>query len=221
MTSHWTKPANGPKAMPPATAADEKIRVRNVRKILKAATVVFSRKGFDGTRIAEIAKQAGLPKANVYYYFGSKEEIYSAVIAHVLEGWDGALEEIKPDREPLEALEGYIRAKLEHSRKNVEESKVFANEILRGGQFLTRRDRLHMRLVTRERAEIIQRWVDDGKIRPVDPNHLFIILWSATQFYADFDILAADALGTSRLKSADYAAAARAIVETVLHGLRP
>ena len=50
---------------------DEKVRARNVRLILDAATEVFSRKGFDGTRMAEIATAAGLPKANLYYYFSS------------------------------------------------------------------------------------------------------------------------------------------------------
>ena len=47
---------------------------------MKAATEIFARKGFDGTRIAEIAERSGLPKANVYYYFTSKEEIYTAVL---------------------------------------------------------------------------------------------------------------------------------------------
>jgi TetR/AcrR family transcriptional regulator len=50
---------------------------------------------------------------------------------------------------------------------------------------------------------------------------LFIILWSATQFYADFEVLACDALESRRLKLSDYEAAARAIVQTVLRGLRP
>jgi TetR/AcrR family transcriptional regulator len=199
---------------------DERIRTRNERKILKAATVVFSRKGFDGTRIAEIAEQAGLPKANVYYYFASKEEIYAAVIAHLLQGWDDALKHISLDRDPIEALEAYVRAKLDYSRRNVEESRVFAAEILRGASFLSREDRNHMRLVTKRHAEIVAHWIAAGKIRPVDPRHLFIVLWSATQFYADFETLACDALEARRLKVSDYESAARTIVQTVLRGLQ-
>ena len=98
---------------------------------------------------------------------------------------------------------------------------MFAAEILRGGQFLSRKDREHMRLVTRRHAEIIDHWIASGKIRPVDPRHLFIILWSATQFYADFETLACDALESRRLTLKDYEAAAGAIVATVLRGLQP
>jgi TetR/AcrR family transcriptional regulator len=203
------------------TGEEERIRARNERRILRAATDIFSRKGFDGTRIAEIAEGAELPKANVYYYFPSKEDIYRAVIRRLIEGWDRALEEIRADREPEEALAGYVAAKIAYTRKNAAESRLFANEIIRGARFLTRQDRDHMAAVTRERAEIIEGWIAAGKLAPVDPRHLFILLWSATQFYGDFEPLACDALGTKRLRAADYETAARTITETVLRGLRP
>jgi TetR/AcrR family transcriptional regulator len=221
MRSPRTKAARQIATRPAERGGEERIRALNVRKIMKAATKVFSRRGFDGARIVEIAEQAGLPKANVYYYFGSKEEIYDAVIAHLIQGWDDALKHISLDRDPIESLEAYVRAKLDYSRRNVEESRVFAAEILRGGQSLSRKDRDHMRLVTRRHAEIVDHWIASGKILPVDPRHLFIILWSATQFYADFEALACDALESRRLKLSDYEAAARAIVQTVLRGLRP
>ena len=85
---------------------EERIRARNQRLILKAAIEVFSKKGFDGTPISEIAEKSGLPKANVYYYFETKEAIYRAVIAHLIQGWDDALTHIRPDAEPRMALEG-------------------------------------------------------------------------------------------------------------------
>ena len=99
---------------------EDRIRERNRRLIIKAGIEVFSRKGFDGARIAEIAEASGLPKANVYYYFASKEEIYTAIIAHLIAGWDDALKYISPEREPAEAFRLYIRAKLEYTRKNVD-----------------------------------------------------------------------------------------------------
>lgn len=44
-------------------------------KILKAAEEVFAEKGFDGARVDEIAKRAGVNKALIYYYFASKDQI--------------------------------------------------------------------------------------------------------------------------------------------------
>jgi hypothetical protein len=96
---------------------------------------------------------------------------------------------------------------------------MFATEILAGAPFLSRRDREHMRDVTKERSEIIELWISQGKLKPVDPRHLFIILWSSTQFYADFDKLACDALETNRLTAADLENAAQTIIQTVIASL--
>ncbi|MDX3928527.1 MAG: TetR family transcriptional regulator C-terminal domain-containing protein [Shinella sp.] len=198
---------------------EEKVRARNVRRIVKAAIAVFSRKGFDGTRIAEIAATAGLPKANIYYYFSSKEEIYSAIITQLIAGWDDALSHIRPDREPEEALSAYIRAKLDYSRRHPEESRLFAGEIIQGARFLTRRDRAHMRSTTEKYVPIVDGWIRDGRVQAVSPHHLFIMLWSMTQFYADFELLAADALGRKKLKAEDFEEAADTITRTILDGL--
>lgn len=201
--------------------ADERIRERNERLIIKAGIDVFSRKGFDGTRISEIAEASGLPKANVYYYFESKEVIYRAVVAHLIKEWDDALNYIQADRNPAEALEDYIKAKLDYTRRNSAESRLFASEIIRGAQFLTRADRVHTREVTDRAVAVVEGWIAKGLLKPVDVRHLFIMLWSATQFYGDFEPLARDALHAKRLTGQDYTDAAHTILHTVLHGLTP
>ena len=117
---------------------EERIRARNEAAILAAAIDLFARKGFDGTRIAEVAEHSGLPKANVYYYFPAKEDIYRALIDRLIASWDTALEELQPERDPAEAIMAYIRAKLDYSRRFAAQSKLFANEI-RWGRWLSRR----------------------------------------------------------------------------------
>lgn len=200
---------------------EERIRERNRRLILKAGIEVFSRKGFDGTRIAEIAEASGLPKANVYYYFSSKEEIYTAIIAHLIRSWDDALTPITSDREPADAFRDYVRAKLEYTRKNAAESRLFASEVVHGARFLTKKDREHMRQITDKRVVVVEGWIAAGKMAPVDPRHLFVMLWAATQYYGDFEPLAADALRRKRLSAADYDKAAETITQTVLSGILP
>ncbi len=200
---------------------DERIRARNQRLILKAAIDVFSKKGFDGTPISEIAERSGLPKANVYYYFESKEAIYRAVIAHLIQGWDDALTHITPEAEPRVALAAYVRAKLDYTRRNASESRLFAAEIIRGAEYLTRADRRHMMDVTDRAAAVVDGWIAAGRLRPVNARHLFIMLWSATQFYGDFEPLAADALKARKLTSRHFDDAASTIVDTVLGGILP
>ena len=56
-------------------------------------------------------------------------------------------------------------------------------------------------------------------MQPVDPRHLFFMLWAATQTYADFAVQIAAVLGRKSLKPADYDAAAKQTTEIVLRGL--
>ncbi|MBX9458066.1 MAG: TetR family transcriptional regulator C-terminal domain-containing protein [Rhizobium sp.] len=207
--------------MAKARDPEERISARNRRIIIKAGIEIFARKGFDGTRIAEIAEASGLPKANVYYYFSSKEEIYTAIIAHLIAGWDDALKYISPEREPAEAFRLYIKAKLDYARRNGAESRLFASEIIQGARFLTKKDRDHMRRVTDVHVGVVEGWIAAGKLLPVDPRHLFIMLWASTQFYAEFEPVAADGLRKTRLKIEDYDKAAATISETILKGILP
>jgi TetR/AcrR family transcriptional regulator len=198
-----------------------KIRRKNEAEILRAATLLFSKNGFQGVRIAEVAEEAGLPKANIYYYFTSKEAIYTGILRKLISGWDEALEEIRADREPREALEAYVRAKLDYGRRNPEESRLFAAELQSGGPFLSDADREHMREATDKRVTIVEGWIENGRMKPVNPRHLFIILWSATQFYIDSDKLACDALRVPEMTDTDYQDAAATILQTVIGSVIP
>ena len=210
--------AKAVRADPEREAPTPRIRARNEEKILRAAVGLFADKSFHGTHVKEIAKVSGLPKTNVYYYFPTKESIYTAVIERLIEGWDRAFEHIVPEHEPREAIAAYIRAKLEYSRRYATESRFFANEILRGAQFLERRQRQHIRDVTDQRAHVVEEWIRRGQMAPVDPRHFFIMLWSATQFYADFGMLAADVLNRRWLTSTDFDAAAETMTRVILDG---
>lgn len=76
-----------------------------------------------------------------------------------------------------------------------------------------------MRRVTVEKESVIDASAASGKIMPVDARHLFILLWSATQFYVEFEALACDALDIDKLVEADYVKAAKTITTAMLRGL--
>jgi AcrR family transcriptional regulator len=201
-----------------AAGSDSRIRARNTKRILDAAITIFAQKGFDGTSIAEIAGRSGLPKANVYYYFKTKRAIYATIIANLIEQWDNALAHLTADREPADALSAYIRAKLDFSRRHTAQSKMFANEVVHGGRFLSRGNKAHIQAITFEKAKVFEGWMKSGKMDPVHPMHLFILLWAATQFYADFGVMAEKALNTNRISGSDYAVAAETLIAIILRG---
>jgi AcrR family transcriptional regulator len=48
-------------------------------QLLDTAELLFSRKGFDGTSVRDIAEEAGINTAMISYYFGSKEKLMEAI----------------------------------------------------------------------------------------------------------------------------------------------
>ena len=74
-----------------------RIRQKNEETILAAAAEEFARYGFKGTSMNAIASRAGLPKANVHYYFNSKLGLYVEVMRHILELWDTAFDDLTVD----------------------------------------------------------------------------------------------------------------------------
>jgi hypothetical protein len=58
-----------------------KIEKRTLKEnqIIDAAEVVFSRQGYDNTKMEDIAAQIGVSKGTVYFYFSSKENLYMAI----------------------------------------------------------------------------------------------------------------------------------------------
>jgi AcrR family transcriptional regulator len=213
-----SQPSAGGLAMKRKTTNELRVGARNKAKILAAAVELFAAKGFEGTRIAAIAAAAGLPKANVYYYFKTKTAIYRTIISGLIAQWDTALAHLRADRHPADAIGDYIRAKIEFSRRHQRESKIFASEAVHGGRFLTRQDRAHMQAITLEKAAVFRQWARSGKMDAIDPMHLFILLWASTQFYADSKILAENALETSTLRASDFDKAATVITRIVLKG---
>jgi len=54
-------------------------------KILKAAEKLFAEKGFDGARVDDIAENAGVNKALIYYYFKSKRDVLDELFNRLIE----------------------------------------------------------------------------------------------------------------------------------------
>lgn len=164
-----------------------KIREKNSRIILEAAEVEFVKHGYKGTSMQAISDAAGLPKANVHYYFQSKEKLYHAVLKDILQRWSDILDDMNKDGDPSETLEHYIRAKVDLSVNYPNASKIFATEIIQGAPNLKEYIRTDLRQWVRSKTQIIDHWIEQRKMLPVDPVHLVFMIWSTTQHYADFE----------------------------------
>lgn len=195
-----------------------RVRARNERRILEAAETEFDQHGFGGARMQRIADRAGLPKANIHYYFHNKLALYHAVLNGVVTMWNEAFDRITVDDDPAEALATYIRAKMAFSRARPAAARIFTDEIMRGAPHLKDYLRGDLRRWIRERTDVMQQWIDAGRMDPVDPYHLVFLIWSATQHYADYAVQISALHGKSRLTRTDYDAAADSLVGVILKG---
>ena len=170
-----------------AVGAKTRIQEKNTTSILDAALDVFSRHGFRGATVDQIANAAGLSKPNLLYYFKTKEAIHNALLAGLLDSWLDPLRTLDPDGDPIEEIISYTLRKLDMARSLPRESRLFANEIVQGAPRIIDDIRGPLRQMVDEKAAVIDQWVADGKIAKVNAHHLIFSIWATTQHYADFD----------------------------------
>ncbi len=195
------------------------IRQQNETTILHAAETVFAEAGFGGATMQLIADMAGLPKANLHYYFATKEDLYRRVVRNIFEIWLHAAESMDNAAGPVEGIGAYIDAKMEISRRHPNGSKVWASEVMHGAPVIQDYLETTLRDWTTGRAALIQRWVDEGKMRPVNPEHLLYMLWATTQHYADFGHQIETLNGGKPLTDAQWREAKDQVKTMILRGI--
>ncbi len=204
--------------------AQGRIRQENMERIMKAAEKVFAGSGFRGATTSAIALEAGLPKANIHYYFGTKEKLYRAVLDDIVELWLSSFREIGEMDDPAETLADYIRGKMQLSRDRPNASKVFANELIRGAPRINSYLSTELKDWVEEKSGILDNWIAQGRMAPVDTKHLIFHIWAMTQTWADFEAQWSAILGRKNgLEAPDFETATNAIITTVLRncGLVP
>jgi TetR/AcrR family transcriptional regulator len=208
-----------PKQQENSTTTNAERRRRGEELILRIAEEVFANLGFQGATMTEIGKRAGLPKANIHYYFSSKAKLYQRVIDDVFTVWLEAADKFDDLDDPRLALTAYINAKMELARNRPNGSKVWANEIIHGAPMI--RDYLETHLlewcVSREAR--IQSWIDRGMLRPVNPRYLLYMIWASTQHYADFGTQINVLNKGEPLSDQAFEEAKQTLIDVILNGL--
>lgn len=92
---------------------ETRVDLTSEQKILEAAKIIFIQKGFDGTRMQDIANEAKINKALVHYYFRSKEDLFAKIFdifsSQIMPNIEGMLSQDMPVFDRVEAfIHGYI-----------------------------------------------------------------------------------------------------------------
>ncbi|WP_286261059.1 TetR/AcrR family transcriptional regulator [Thalassotalea atypica] len=195
-----------------------KIRIKSEAKIIEAAQEEFIIQGFKGATVQSIADRAGLPKANILYYFKNKENLYHAVLEQTLNMWDEGIGDIRIEDGPKVAIEKIVASKIKMSFENPRASKIYAMEIIQGAQHLKEFTRTYLRKWVKEKVAMFQAWIDRGEMSNVDPYGLIFLIWSTTQHYADFETQILTVMNRNEFEEEDADLITKFLTDFVLRG---
>lgn len=120
--------------------------------ILQAAFNVFVDRGFDGARVAQIAKTAGIQQGLIYHYFPSKQKLFYAVIDEVFRPFFDAYESDPYEKPCLEHIEKWIRNYFQFLVENPKVTRLYtwclaSHSWLDAPQMHSRADEMTLQLV--------------------------------------------------------------------------
>ena len=178
--------ARGPRAKAVKTEPRTNDPARTMADIIEVATHEFSEKGLAGARIDVIAEAMRTSKRMIYYYFGSKEALYIAVLEEAYR----RIREIEAglhleDLAPEDALRKLVGFTVDYQLANPDFIRLVMNENIHRGEFLAQSKTIQQLNVPAINAvrEVYERGVKAGVFRSgVDPVDLHMSI-SALSFF--------------------------------------
>ncbi|VAX29677.1 hypothetical protein MNBD_IGNAVI01-3186 [hydrothermal vent metagenome] len=113
--------------MPRTKEQFKEIREKTKQNIIDAALKLFAQRGYYGTSIADIAKEAGVSKGLAYNYFKSKNELAEAIFSQLYIFFDQYDKLFAEVTDPYKLLELMIKGTFKHLRENEEFWKLYTS----------------------------------------------------------------------------------------------
>ena len=155
--------------------------------ILRAATRVFARYGYEGGSIEKISKSAKSVDRMIYYYFGSKEGLFIEVLESAYRRMNDAELKLKLNSsKPVEGLNAVIAFVLSYYRKNPEFITLLNIENLQRGKHIAKSER------TREYSSpaiaIISELLQNGAAQDIfrtdiSARNVYLLIVATAYFY--------------------------------------
>lgn len=198
-------------------------------RIKTAAVEVFIEKGYDGTRMQEIATRAGANKAMIHYYFRSKVDLFEAIIKETFEEMFREMRQVQPlpkDVDPKILFSRLIRLHFGFLSRHPELPKLLAREIHTGNPIVQKILTDLMKKVRKELlADILaamRRMIRAKKLRPVDPlQTIWNVVSLSLFFFIAKPVLEIGWPETFQQEEALLKKREKAIVDFILYGLLP
>jgi AcrR family transcriptional regulator len=180
---HFQKAVDSTSAAPVPRTNDP---VRTMAGILEVATAEFASKGLSGARIDEIAAATRTSKRMIYYYFGSKEGLYLAVLEEAYRRMRSIEGELHlEDLEPEAALRRLVEFTFDHHQGNEDYIRLVMTENMHRGAYLAQSKSIQELNVPAIQAirKLYDRGVQQEQFRPgLDPIDIHASISALTFF---------------------------------------
>jgi AcrR family transcriptional regulator len=184
------------------------------RQILDAAVRVFARTGYHGSRVGDIAEEAGVAHGLLYHYFSSKEEVLQTVFR---ENWGELIERFRAveatDEPAREKLAGIAKILLRTWRNDPDLVTVMVREVARSQQLQGQVEDV------REAFAIVQRVIEEGQAAGDFSRDLDARLASWVVYGGLEEVLTGWVLGQLPAGEDEVARAERTAIDLALRGL--
>ena len=202
-----------PRVRPSRPAPENGATAEKHGRILEAAIAVFAENGYFNSRVADIAKRAGVADGTIYLYFKNKEQILMATIDFAFSSFMRAAQtELASIADPRQKLRRLAELHLESLGANRGLAMVFQTELRQSAKFLS--DFSHRHLI--EYFDLVRAIVRQGQQSGAFRKEV------SDKIAANCFFGALDAMVTSWLLSErDYklGAASDALVDVILNGM--
>ncbi len=203
--------------------AGKRVRRKEARpgELLQAALELFVEKGYAATRAEEVAHRAGVSKGTLFLYFGSKEELFKAVVRDSIASrfpvWNTELETSQVSTADLlrhcmqqwwervgsTKAAGISKLMMSEATNFPELAEFYRAEVIEPGHSLIRK--------------ILQRGVARGEFRPVDPDYGIYLVLAPLMFLTMWQHSFGACLHMQ--KPIEPVAYINAQIDNILHGL--
>ena len=192
--------------------------------ILRAAMRVFARYGYDGATVDKISAAAKSVDRMIYYYFGSKEGLFIAVLERIYAEMDEAESALALDEaRPLEALVELIRFVLGYYRAHPEFVTLLNTENLHRGRHIakSKKAREYSSHAITLTARLLEAGVAQGLVRPgLAARDVYLLIAAAGYFHTANRYTLSAFLG-ERIDTPEAVAAWEShVIDSVLRGIR-
>ncbi|HOP27080.1 MAG TPA: TetR/AcrR family transcriptional regulator [Candidatus Sabulitectum sp.] len=150
------------------------------KTILNAAAKVFAEKGYDGARVDEIAAEAGMNKAMLYYRVGDKEELYRRVVLKGQKTFTDSVDRaISSASGPEEGIAGIVEAIAANAAESRLVPSIILREIAGGGSTLPPEGMAGIGRLMETVRNLVNDGAEKGFFRRVDPAALQFMVMGA------------------------------------------